>query len=137
MKDTEFYICTYEHINKCLSFSYCQFSTYFFLVSIYLRLLSKKYSWSLDHSSYCQIFVTSHCYMYENICLQFLFPYKVDSQHPPVQRLMTPKPISIATNRTVYFKPSLTPSGELRKTNQRIDKKDNVSMSLLSSVFEY
>ncbi|XP_004847690.1 nuclear pore complex protein Nup153 isoform X2 [Heterocephalus glaber] len=50
---------------------------------------------------------------------------KVDSQHPPVQRLMTPKPISIATNRTVYFKPSLTPSGELRKTNQRIDKKDS------------
>ncbi|XP_062952784.1 nuclear pore complex protein Nup153 isoform X2 [Cynocephalus volans] len=48
---------------------------------------------------------------------------KADSQHPPVQRLMTPKPVSIATNRTVYFKPSLTPSGELRKTNQRIDKK--------------
>nr|XP_036850301.1 nuclear pore complex protein Nup153 isoform X1 [Manis javanica] len=48
---------------------------------------------------------------------------KVDSQYPPVQRLMTPKPVSIATNRTVYFKPSLTPSGELRKTNQRIDKK--------------
>ncbi|XP_032318439.1 nuclear pore complex protein Nup153 isoform X3 [Camelus ferus] len=47
----------------------------------------------------------------------------VDSQYPPVQRLMTPKPVSIATNRTVYFKPSLTPSGELRKTNQRIDKK--------------
>jgi len=36
---------------------------------------------------------------------------------------MTPKPVSIAANRTVYFKPSLTPSGELRKTNQRIDKK--------------
>lgn len=48
---------------------------------------------------------------------------KVDSQYPPVQRLMTPKPVSIAANRTVYFKPSLTPSGELRKTNQRIDKK--------------
>ncbi|XP_068414025.1 nuclear pore complex protein Nup153 [Eschrichtius robustus] len=48
---------------------------------------------------------------------------KVDSQHPPVQRLMTPKPVSVAANRTVYFKPSLTPSGELRKTNQRIDKK--------------
>ncbi|XP_034516171.1 nuclear pore complex protein Nup153 isoform X2 [Ailuropoda melanoleuca] len=48
---------------------------------------------------------------------------RVDSQYPPVQRLMTPKPVSIATNRTVYFKPSLTPSGELRKTNQRIDKK--------------
>ncbi|XP_039104513.1 nuclear pore complex protein Nup153 isoform X2 [Hyaena hyaena] len=49
----------------------------------------------------------------------------VDSQYPPVQRLMTPKPVSIAANRTVYFKPSLTPSGELRKTNQRIDKKHN------------
>uniref|UniRef100_A0A9L0S4A6 Nuclear pore complex protein Nup153 n=1 Tax=Equus caballus TaxID=9796 RepID=A0A9L0S4A6_HORSE len=48
---------------------------------------------------------------------------KVDSQYPPVQRLMTPKPVSIAANRTVYFKPSLTPAGELRKTNQRIDKK--------------
>uniref|UniRef100_A0A8D2D497 Nuclear pore complex protein Nup153 n=1 Tax=Sciurus vulgaris TaxID=55149 RepID=A0A8D2D497_SCIVU len=50
---------------------------------------------------------------------------KVDAQYPPVQRLMTPKPVSIAANRTVYFKPSLTPSGELRKINQRIDKKDN------------
>ncbi|KAM4835639.1 nuclear pore complex protein Nup153 isoform 2-T4 [Thomomys bottae] len=48
---------------------------------------------------------------------------KVDSQYPPVQRLMTPKPVSIAANRTVYFRPSLTPSGELRKTNERIDKK--------------
>uniref|UniRef100_A0A8C3X2X5 Nuclear pore complex protein Nup153 n=1 Tax=Catagonus wagneri TaxID=51154 RepID=A0A8C3X2X5_9CETA len=48
---------------------------------------------------------------------------KVDSQNPPVQGLMTPKPVSIAANRTVYFKPSLTPSGELRKTNQRKDKK--------------
>uniref|UniRef100_A0A8C9DQS0 Nuclear pore complex protein Nup153 n=1 Tax=Prolemur simus TaxID=1328070 RepID=A0A8C9DQS0_PROSS len=48
---------------------------------------------------------------------------KVDSQYPPVQRLMTPKPVSIATNRNIYFKPSLTPSGELKKTNQRIDKK--------------
>nr|XP_044992463.1 nuclear pore complex protein Nup153 isoform X2 [Jaculus jaculus] len=47
---------------------------------------------------------------------------KVDSQYPPVQRLMTPKPVSIATNRTLYVKPSLTPSGELRKTNQRTDK---------------
>ncbi|XP_028369407.1 nuclear pore complex protein Nup153 isoform X1 [Phyllostomus discolor] len=48
---------------------------------------------------------------------------KVVCQYPPVQRLMTPKPVSIAANRTAYFKPSLTPSGELRKTNQRIDKK--------------
>lgn len=43
-------------------------------------------------------------------------------QYPPVQRLMTPKPVSISANRTVYFKPSLTPTGESRKTNQRIDK---------------
>lgn len=48
---------------------------------------------------------------------------KVDSQYPPVQRLIIPKPVSIATNRIVYFKPSLTPSGELKKTNQRVDKK--------------
>ncbi|KAM9666245.1 nuclear pore complex protein Nup153 isoform 3-T3 [Trichechus inunguis] len=50
---------------------------------------------------------------------------KVHSQYPPVQRLVTPKPVSVATNRTVYFKPSLTPSGESRKTNQRVEKKHN------------
>ncbi|XP_036893835.1 nuclear pore complex protein Nup153 isoform X4 [Sturnira hondurensis] len=50
-------------------------------------------------------------------------PLAVVCQYPPVQRLMTPKPVSIAANRTAYFKPSLTPSGELRKTNQRVDKK--------------
>ncbi|XP_040823670.1 nuclear pore complex protein Nup153 isoform X3 [Ochotona curzoniae] len=53
---------------------------------------------------------------------------KVDSQYPPVQRLMTPKPISIATNRNMYFKPSLTMSGELRKSNQRIDKRHSVKI---------
>ncbi|XP_072460025.1 nuclear pore complex protein Nup153 [Notamacropus eugenii] len=51
---------------------------------------------------------------------------KVEPHYPPVQRLMTPKPISIATNRSVYFKPSLTPSAEARTTNQRIDKKHNI-----------
>ncbi|KAM9098388.1 nuclear pore complex protein Nup153 [Sarcophilus harrisii] len=51
---------------------------------------------------------------------------KMESHCPPVQRLMTPKPISIATSRSVYFKPSLTPSAETRKTNQRIDKKHNI-----------
>ncbi|XP_028909050.1 nuclear pore complex protein Nup153 [Ornithorhynchus anatinus] len=51
---------------------------------------------------------------------------KVDSRTPPVQRLMTPKAISIATNRSVYFKPSLSPATELRKTSQRIDLKHNV-----------
>lgn len=61
----------------------------------------------------------------------------MDSPHPPVQRLLTPKPVSVVTNRTVYFKPSLTPSGELRKTNQRIDKKYSVSMCLFLLVFDY
>ncbi|KAM6184898.1 nuclear pore complex protein Nup153 [Rhynchocyon petersi] len=46
-------------------------------------------------------------------------------KYPPVQRLMIPKPASLATNRTVYFKPSLTPSAEMKKTNQKIDKKHN------------
>ncbi|XP_054939652.1 LOW QUALITY PROTEIN: nuclear pore complex protein Nup153-like [Physeter macrocephalus] len=48
---------------------------------------------------------------------------KVDSQPPPVQRLMIPKPVSRAANRAVYFKPARTPSGELRRTSQRIGKK--------------
>nr|XP_058909818.1 nuclear pore complex protein Nup153-like [Kogia breviceps] len=48
---------------------------------------------------------------------------KADSQRPTVQRFLIPKPVSRAANRTVYFKPAQTPSGELRKTNQRIDKK--------------
>ncbi|XP_023593259.1 nuclear pore complex protein Nup153 [Trichechus manatus latirostris] len=61
----------------------------------------------------------------ELIKLWFLFTCKVHSQYPPVQRLVTPKPVSVATNRTVYFKPSLTPSGESRKTNQRVEKKHN------------
>ncbi|XP_045440260.1 nuclear pore complex protein Nup153 isoform X7 [Pipistrellus kuhlii] len=67
---------------------------------------------------------------------------KVVCQYPPVQRLMTPKSVSIAANRTAYFKPSLTPSGELKKTNQRIDKKHsemevpvlpNISLPITSS----
>ncbi|KAM5271160.1 nuclear pore complex protein Nup153-like [Hipposideros larvatus] len=36
---------------------------------------------------------------------------------------MTRKSVSIAGNRTAYFQPSLTALGELRKTNQRIDRK--------------
>lgn len=78
-----------------------------------------------------------HRYMEIKVCLWFLPLCKVDSQNPPVQGLMTPKPVSIAANRTVYFKPSLTPSGELRKTNQRVDKKHSVSMCLFLLVFEY
>ncbi|KAM5264934.1 nuclear pore complex protein Nup153-like [Hipposideros larvatus] len=47
---------------------------------------------------------------------------KVDCQYP-IERLMTRKSVSVAGNRTAYFQPSLTALGELRKTNQRIDKK--------------
>ncbi|XP_037690939.1 nuclear pore complex protein Nup153-like [Choloepus didactylus] len=46
---------------------------------------------------------------------------KVDSQYP-VQKLMSPKLVSRATTQSVYFKPSLTPSHELRKADQRIVK---------------
>lgn len=59
----------------------------------------------------------------------------MDSHYPPVQRLMTPKPVFI--HRVIYFKPSLTPTGEFKKTNQRIDKNLSVSMCLFSLVFEY
>ncbi|XP_037706669.1 nuclear pore complex protein Nup153-like [Choloepus didactylus] len=47
---------------------------------------------------------------------------KVGSQYP-VQKLMSPKLVSRATNQSVYFKPSLTPSHELRKANQLIVEK--------------
>ncbi|XP_037655268.1 nuclear pore complex protein Nup153-like [Choloepus didactylus] len=46
---------------------------------------------------------------------------KVDSQYP-VQKFRSPKPVSRATYQSLYFKPSLTPSHELRKANQRIVK---------------
>lgn len=65
------------------------------------------------------------------------FYYKVDSQYPSVQRLIVPKPASIATNPIVDFKGNLTASGEFKKTNQSTDKNLSVSMCLFSLVFEY
>ncbi|KAG8442349.1 hypothetical protein GDO86_011229 [Hymenochirus boettgeri] len=35
---------------------------------------------------------------------------KVDLLHPPVQKLVTPKSISVCASRSLYIKPSLTPS---------------------------
>ncbi|KFQ33695.1 Nuclear pore complex protein Nup153, partial [Merops nubicus] len=51
---------------------------------------------------------------------------KMESQHPPVQKLVTPKGISLSVSRTQYFKPSLTPSTDSSKTHQRVDIKHKV-----------
>ncbi|NXI59473.1 NU153 protein, partial [Chloroceryle aenea] len=53
---------------------------------------------------------------------------QMESQHPPVQKLMTPKAISLSVSRAQYFKPSLTPT-DSSKTHQRIDIKQKVSKS--------
>ncbi|XP_053913374.1 nuclear pore complex protein Nup153 isoform X2 [Cuculus canorus] len=50
---------------------------------------------------------------------------KMESQHPPVEKLMTPKSISLAVSRTQYFKPSLTPAADSSKVHQRVDTKHN------------
>ncbi|NXA98172.1 NU153 protein, partial [Melanocharis versteri] len=46
---------------------------------------------------------------------------QMDSQHPPVQKLVTPKPISLTGSRITYFKPSLKPATNSRKIHQRVD----------------
>ncbi|KAM9163754.1 nuclear pore complex protein Nup153 isoform 2-T2 [Pangshura tecta] len=48
---------------------------------------------------------------------------QVESQHPPVQKLVTPKTISQSVSRLQYFKPSLTPAAESGKIRQRVDVK--------------
>ncbi|KAM6135378.1 nuclear pore complex protein Nup153 isoform 3-T3 [Pterocles gutturalis] len=48
---------------------------------------------------------------------------QMESQHPPVQKLVTPKPISLSVGRTQYFKPSLSPATDSSKIHQRIDTK--------------
>ncbi|NWU57772.1 NU153 protein, partial [Dromas ardeola] len=52
---------------------------------------------------------------------------KMESQHPPVQKLVTPKAISLSVSRTQYFKPSLTPATDSSKIQQRADVKHKVS----------
>lgn len=52
---------------------------------------------------------------------------KVDSQHPPVQKLVTPKPISLTGSRITYFKPSLKSATNSRKIHQRVDTDHQVS----------
>ncbi|NWZ90612.1 NU153 protein, partial [Nesospiza acunhae] len=52
---------------------------------------------------------------------------QVDSQHPPVQKLVTPKPISLTGSRITYFKPSLKSATNSRKIHQRVDTDHQVS----------
>uniref|UniRef100_A0A7M4E2T6 Nuclear pore complex protein Nup153 n=1 Tax=Crocodylus porosus TaxID=8502 RepID=A0A7M4E2T6_CROPO len=53
---------------------------------------------------------------------------RVESQLPPVQKLVTPKTVSLSMSRSQYFKPSLTPTAESGKARQRVDIKHKVSM---------
>ncbi|KAM7071547.1 nuclear pore complex protein Nup153 [Acridotheres tristis] len=46
---------------------------------------------------------------------------QMDLQHPPVQKLVTPKPISLTGSRITYFKPSLKSATNSRKIHQRVD----------------
>ncbi|XP_075601162.1 nuclear pore complex protein Nup153 isoform X5 [Balearica regulorum gibbericeps] len=48
---------------------------------------------------------------------------QMESQHPPVQKLVTPKAISLSATRTQYFKPSLSPATDSSKIHQRVDTK--------------
>ncbi|NXH73589.1 NU153 protein, partial [Hydrobates tethys] len=48
---------------------------------------------------------------------------QMESQHPPVQKLVTPKAISLSVSRTQYFKPSLSPATDSSKIHQRGDTK--------------
>ncbi|NWS52995.1 NU153 protein, partial [Chunga burmeisteri] len=52
---------------------------------------------------------------------------QMESQHPPVQKLVTPSAISLSVSRTQYFKPSLTPTADSSKIHQRVDTKHKVS----------
>ncbi|NXP82483.1 NU153 protein, partial [Ramphastos sulfuratus] len=52
---------------------------------------------------------------------------QMESQHPPVQKLVMPKAIPLAVSRTQYFKPSLTPAADSSKSHQRADTKHKVS----------
>ncbi|NXH38668.1 NU153 protein, partial [Dicaeum eximium] len=52
---------------------------------------------------------------------------QMDSQHPPVQKLVTPKPISLTGSRITYFKPSLKSATNSRKIHQRVDTDHQVS----------
>uniref|UniRef100_A0A4W3HP90 Nuclear pore complex protein Nup153 n=1 Tax=Callorhinchus milii TaxID=7868 RepID=A0A4W3HP90_CALMI len=49
---------------------------------------------------------------------------------PPVQKLQTPKFSSGATNRSMFFKPSLTPGGHTNRPVERTEARSNVRQKL-------
>ncbi|XP_033855451.3 nuclear pore complex protein Nup153-like isoform X1 [Acipenser ruthenus] len=51
--------------------------------------------------------------------IHFKSKRKSDAQHPPVQKLVTPKAASVAVNRSMFFKPSLTPTGHSSRSTDR------------------
>ncbi|NXQ10616.1 NU153 protein, partial [Peucedramus taeniatus] len=61
---------------------------------------------------------------------------QVDSQHPPVQKLVTPKPISLTGSRITYFKPSLKSAINSRKIHQRVDTDHQITDSILEVSIE-
>ncbi|RXN01741.1 Nuclear pore complex protein Nup153 [Acipenser ruthenus] len=63
-----------------------------------------------------------------------------DAQHPPVQKLVTPKAASVAVNRSMFFKPSLTPTGHSSRSADRvrIQCSDHVyTVLIITSSFSY
>uniref|UniRef100_A0A6J0V4N5 Nuclear pore complex protein Nup153 n=1 Tax=Pogona vitticeps TaxID=103695 RepID=A0A6J0V4N5_9SAUR len=46
---------------------------------------------------------------------------RVESHYPPVQKLVTPKAVSLSVNRSQYFKPSLTSTTDSGRIRQRIE----------------
>ncbi|NXN90778.1 NU153 protein, partial [Bombycilla garrulus] len=56
---------------------------------------------------------------------------QMDSQHPPVQKLVTPKPVSLTGSRITYFKPSLKSATNSRKIHQRVDTDHQSTNSIL------
>ncbi|KAI1243065.1 hypothetical protein IHE44_0000636 [Lamprotornis superbus] len=61
---------------------------------------------------------------------------QMDSQHPPVQKLVTPKPISLTGSRITYFKPSLKSATNSRKIHQRVDTDHHSAYSILEDMME-
>ncbi|NXQ42948.1 NU153 protein, partial [Catharus fuscescens] len=59
---------------------------------------------------------------------------QMDSQHPPVQKLVTPKPVSLTGSRITYFKPSLKSATNSRKIHQRVDTDHHVTPNSILEV---
>uniref|UniRef100_A0A4W3HNT0 Nuclear pore complex protein Nup153 n=1 Tax=Callorhinchus milii TaxID=7868 RepID=A0A4W3HNT0_CALMI len=63
----------------------------------------------------------------DNNCLS------MDAQPPPVQKLQTPKFSSGATNRSMFFKPSLTPGGHTNRPVERTEARSNGNVDAMYS----